>query len=88
MGAQAPIDQTHWTPKTKRLVDGRAGAHRPNALEERTNKFCTGAGSLHISIDEYKMPIAIYSCVRAYHSDKPPTSFLAQPDVAEGGNLE
>ena len=25
-------------PKTKRLVDGRAGAHRPNAMDERTKR--------------------------------------------------
>ena len=27
------------SPKTKRLVDGRAGAHRPNALDERTKSL-------------------------------------------------
>ena len=41
-GAAAPQEnvRTQLTepPKTKRLVDGRAGAHRPNAIDERTSK--------------------------------------------------
>ena len=27
------------SPKTKRLVDGRAGAHRPNAIDKRTKNW-------------------------------------------------
>ena len=41
-GAAAPQEnvRTQLTepPKTKRLVDGRAGAHRPNAIDKRTKK--------------------------------------------------
>ena len=41
-GAAAPQEnvRTQLTepPKTKRLVDGRACAHRPNAINKRTNK--------------------------------------------------
>ena len=34
------------SPKTKRLVDGRTGAHQPNAIDERTSKKVATVTSL------------------------------------------
>ena len=64
-GAAAPQEnvRTQLTepPKTKRLVDGRAGAHRPNAIDERTSKkvFCRATRRLN-RIDRYKRNTAIW----------------------------
>ena len=61
-GAAAPQEnvRTQLTepPKTKRLVDGRAGAHRPNAIDERTSK----KPFHHLTFLDFNSENCRYSC--------------------------